>query len=45
MDLDLIVMGADFGKGKNKNVYSSFLLGTKYNGKIHPISKVGSGFT
>jgi ATP-dependent DNA ligase len=45
MDLDLVLMGADYGKGKYNSIYSSFLLGTLHQGKIHPISKVGTGFT
>ena len=44
IDLDLIVMGADFGKGKKANIFSSFLVGVKEGDKIYPISKVGSGF-
>lgn len=30
IDLDLIVMGADYGKGKRSNILSSFLLGTMH---------------
>lgn len=45
IDLDLVVMGADFGKGKKIKVLSSFLLGTKHDGKYVPIAKVGSGFS
>jgi DNA ligase-1 len=45
MDFDLVLMGADYGKGKYNDIYSSFLLGTFYQGKIHPISKVGTGLT
>jgi DNA ligase-1 len=45
IDLDLVVMGADFGQGKKTNVLSSFLLGTQLNGKYIPIAKVGSGFS
>ena len=45
IDLDLVVMGADYGKGKKINVLSSFLLGTKQNDKYIPITKVGSGFS
>jgi hypothetical protein len=39
-------MGATRGLGfKNRNIFTSFLMGTPYNGKIVPISNVGSGFT
>ena len=45
IDLDLIVMGADYGQGKKKNLLATFLLGVYHEGKIYPISRVGSGFT
>lgn len=39
-------MAGYYGKGKNKKLLSSFLLGVKTNKeKIIPISKVGTGFT
>ena len=27
IDLDLILMGADYGKGKKKDIFATFLLG------------------
>lgn len=45
MDLDLIVMGADYGRGKKTKYFSSFLMGVKYGIKIVPISRVGTGFS
>ena len=46
VDLDLIIMGANRGKGfKNKSESNSFLMGTYYKGKIVPISNVSSGIT
>ena len=45
MDLDLVVMGVDYGKGKRKDVFGSFLLGVYHEGGYYPISKVGSGFS
>lgn len=46
IELDLVLMGASKGMGfKNKDSYTSFLMGTPYNGKIIPLSNVGSGFT
>ena len=45
VELDLIVMGANRGsRFKNQKLYNSFLMGTKYKGKIVPLSNVGSGF-
>lgn len=39
-------MGANRGQGnKNSKSFTSYLLGTKYQGKIVPISNVGSGLT
>jgi hypothetical protein len=39
-------MGANRGQGsKNYKSFTSYLLGTKYLGKIIPISNVGSGLT
>ena len=38
-------MGADFGQGKRTNIMSTFLLGVYHEGKIYPISRVGTGFT
>jgi len=38
-------MGANNSqKIKNKKQYGSFLVGTYYNGKIIPLSNVGTGF-
>lgn len=46
MELDLVVMGANRGSGfKNQKTFNSYLMGTPYNGRIIPISNVGSGFT
>jgi hypothetical protein len=39
-------MGANKGLGfKNHHSYTSFLVGAPYQGKIIPISNVGSGMT
>lgn len=39
-------MGANRGQGsKNSKNFASYLLGTPFNGKIIPISNVGSGLT
>jgi ATP-dependent DNA ligase len=46
IQLDLVVMGAKRGVGvNNRDRFASFLLGTPYQGRIVPISFVGSGFT
>lgn len=45
MDLDLVVMGVDYGQGKRSNYFGSFLLGVYHDGKYHAVSKVGSGFS
>lgn len=44
IDLDLIVIGADYGRGKKATYFSSFLVGVKYGIKIVPVSRVGTGF-
>ena len=43
--IDCAVIGADYGKGKRKGVYGSFLLGVKSKNGFTPIGRVGSGFT
>jgi ATP-dependent DNA ligase len=44
--MDLVVMGANRGQGsKNSRFFTSYLLGTPYQGKILPVSNVGSGIT
>lgn len=45
IDLDLVVMGADFGAGKKSKVFAGFLMGTYHEGNLHPVSRLGSGFT
>ena len=45
MDLDLVVMGVDFGKGKRKDVFGSFLVGVYHEGSYYPISKLRTGFS
>lgn len=46
VDMDLVVMGANRGQGsKNTRSFTSYLLGTPYQGKILPVSNVGSGLT
>jgi ATP-dependent DNA ligase len=46
VELDLIVMGANRGQGsKNSRHFTSYLLGASYQGKILPVSNVGSGLT
>ncbi|EPR80072.1 DNA ligase [Spraguea lophii 42_110] len=45
--LDLIVMGAYYGKGKRKNFYGTFLLGAynERNNRIEALTKIGTGFS
>jgi ATP-dependent DNA ligase len=38
-------MGVYNGAGKRKDVYGSFLIGVYENNKLHPICKMGTGFT
>lgn len=45
IDLDLILMGADYGRGKKASFLSSFLMGVKKGDKIVPLSRVGTGFS
>jgi DNA ligase 1 len=46
IELDLVVMGANRGQGsRNSKAFTSYLLGTVFNGKIIPLSNVGSGLT
>lgn len=46
IELDLVVMGANRGQGaKNSRHFTSYLLGTPHDGKILPVSNVGSGLT
>ena len=45
IDLDLILMGADYGRGKKSKFFSSFLMGVKKGANIVPISRVGTGFS
>lgn len=45
IDLDLVVMGVDTGKGKKSSTFAAFLLGAYHEGQLYPITKVGSGFT
>ena len=40
IDLDLVVMGVDPGKGKNSLLFSNFLLGAYHQGKLYPITRV-----
>lgn len=43
-DVDLVVVGAYWGKGKRKDVLAAFLLGAiDHDGAIHPVTKVGTG--
>ena len=44
--LDLIIIGADFGKGKRARLYGSFLLGclNKETGEIETVTKIATGF-
>lgn len=45
VELDLVLMGADFGRGKRKEGYGSFLLGAPHQGKIVAVCKVGTGLS
>ncbi len=42
-DYDLVIIGAEYGKGKRSGWLSSFILGCKDNGKYLKIGKVGTG--
>ena len=44
---DLVLMGADAGKGKRTGVYGGFLMGAvdKTNGKVETVCKIGTGFS
>ena len=46
-NLDLIIIGAEWGEGRRSGVLASFLLGAwdEESGEIVPVGKVGSGFT
>ena len=44
--MDLVVIGGFWGKGKRENLLGAYLLGAfDRKGKIHPITKVGTGFS
>jgi ATP-dependent DNA ligase len=45
VDIDLILMGAYKGRGKRIGKYGSILVGVHHEGKIYPISKVGSSLS
>lgn len=42
--LDLVVMGAFYGKGRRTGVYGAFLMGCLNNENIEAICKLGTGF-
>lgn len=42
--VDLIVMGAFYGKGKRTGVYGGFLMGCYNNERVEAICKLGTGF-
>lgn len=42
--LDLIVMGAYYGKGKRTGVFGGFLMGCLSNEKYEPVCRLGTGF-
>lgn len=46
-NLDLVIIGAEWGEGRRAHVLSSFLLGAydPEKGDFVPVGKVGSGFT
>lgn len=46
-NLDLVIIGAEWGEGRRAHVLSSFLLGAydPERGDFVPVGKVGSGFT
>lgn len=43
--LDLVVTGAEWGEGKRAQVFGSFLLSVRSNGRLVPISRVATGFS
>jgi ATP-dependent DNA ligase len=44
IELDLVVMGVIYGEGKYSKYFATYLLGAYLNGKLHPVSRVGTGF-
>ncbi|CAD8106742.1 unnamed protein product [Paramecium primaurelia] len=44
-DVDLVVLGGYYGQGKRQQWLGSFLLGIYENGRLHPIAKIGTGFS
>ncbi|CAK59813.1 unnamed protein product (macronuclear) [Paramecium tetraurelia] len=44
-DIDLVVLGGYYGQGKRQQWLGSFLLGIYENGRLHPIAKIGTGFS
>lgn len=38
-------MGANYGEGKRSKVLSTYLVGTFHEGKLYPVSRIGSGFS
>ncbi|NJF26085.1 ATP-dependent DNA ligase [Thermococcus sp. Bubb.Bath] len=46
-DLDLVIIGAEWGEGRRAHVLGSFLVAAfdQHSGEFVPVGKVGSGFT
>ena len=45
--LDLVVVGGDFGSGKRKGTYGSFLLASydDVSNQFYTVTKIGTGFS
>lgn len=45
VELDLILMGVDKGKGKRRETFGSYLFGTPFGDRVVPVCKVGTGLS
>ena len=43
-DMDLVVVGANDGKGKRSKYFGSFLMAIRGKGIFYPIARIGTGF-